>query len=91
MRVFDRFLEIAHRRAVRQHDMDIDREPLGMEALGIGHAVRAIKRVVRRLGVEHGAAIGLDHLAPGDEQVLDIIALDAAATDFDFDLGGGAG
>ena len=38
-------------------------EPLGMEPLRIGDAVRAVERVVRRLGVEHHAPVGLDHVA----------------------------
>jgi hypothetical protein len=64
--LLDRFRQVADRRTVGQHHVDIDPQPLGMETLGIGHAVRAIKRVVRGLGMEHHAPLGLDHVASGD-------------------------
>ena len=87
MRVLHCLRDIADRRAIRQHDMDIDPKPLGMQALGIGDAVRPIERIMRWLGMQHHAAIGLDHVARGDQQLVNIVAFDPPSANIDFDLG----
>ena len=85
VRVLHRLGEIAHRRAVSQHHVDIDPEPLGMKPARIGDAMRPVERVMRRLGMEHGAAVGLDHVLRLDQQRLDILVLDPPSADLDID------
>ena len=91
MRVLDRLAQVAHRRPVGEHRVDIDPEPLGVEALGIGDAFRPVEEIARRLGVEHHPPVGLERVAPGGEQLLDVLLLDPAPADLDLDLADPAG
>ena len=91
MGVLHRLGDIAHRRALGQHHVDIDAEPLGMEAARIGDPVRAVEEIARRLRVEHHAPVGLDAGLRADQQVLDVLVLDPPAADLDLDRGDLAG
>ena len=91
MGVLHRLGHVADRRAIGQQHVDIHPQPLGMEPARIGHAMRAIQRVVRGLGVQHHPALGRDRLARGGEQVGDVVVLDAPPADIDLDLRGLAG
>ena len=86
MRVLHRLGEIAYRRAIGQHHMDIDAQPLGMQPTRIGDAMRAIQRVMRGLCVQHHATLGLDHFARSQQQVKDVVILDPAPADFNLNL-----
>ena len=87
MRGLHRFDQIADGRTFGQRDMDIDPERLGMEALGIGDAMRPVERVMRRLRMQHHASVGVQVVARGIEQVLDVVFLDPAPADGDLDTG----
>ena len=86
MGVLHGFGDVAHRRAIGQHDVDVHAEAFGMEAQRLGHAVGAVQRVVRRLGVQHHAPVRADHVTPGHQQVIDVILFDPPAADFHFHL-----
>ena len=91
VRVLDRLGNVADRRAIGQHDVNIDPQPLRMEPLGIGHAVGPVERVMCGLGVEHHPPIGLDHLARRNQQMFNIIGLDPPPAYINFDLRDPAG
>ena len=91
MRILHRFGDIADRRAIGEHDVDIDAQPLGMQPLGIGNAIGPVERIMRRLGMQHRAPVGLDDIARSIEQLIDIVALDPPPADIDLDLGNLAG
>jgi len=61
-------------------------EPFGVEPFRIGNAMRPIKCVMRWLRVQYHAPIGLDRVASRQQEVLDILFLDASAADIDFYL-----
>ena len=70
--------------------LDVDPQSFRMEALGVGDIVGAVERVMRRLCVEHHAAIGLDVVARRDQQMFDVLFFDPASSDLDFDFGDAA-
>jgi hypothetical protein len=61
-----------------------------MEALRIGDPMRAVERVMRRLGMEDHPPVRLDVIACRVKQVLDIVVLDPPPADGDLDAGDAA-
>ena len=91
MGALHRFQQIADRRAIGQHDVDIDAEPFGMQPLGTGDAMHPVQRVMGRLGMQHLAPVGLDIVPGGKEKMFDVLVLDPPSADIDLDLGDLAG
>ena len=85
-----RFHKVAYWRTVGEHNVDINTKPLRMKPARVCNAMRAIKRVMRRDRVKHTAAIGMDHLARFEKEMFDILFLDPAPANVDFNLGNGA-
>ena len=85
MRLADRGLKIPDRRAVGHDDMDVDAEPVGVEADRVLDPGQPVERVERGLRVQDHAAFGVDARAASGEQVVDIFPFDAVAAEFAFD------
>ena len=67
--------------------MDVDAQLVGMEAERLLDAAHVVERVERRLRVQHHPPLGIDRVAPGVEQVVDVALLDAVTAQLDLDRG----
>ena len=90
MRHLHRLDQVLDRRAFGQGNVDIDAQRFGMEALRIGDPMRAVERVMRRLGMEDHPPVRLDVIACRIKQMLDIVVLDPPPADGDLDAGDAA-
>ena len=58
-------VDIAHRRLVGEHDMDIDAQPVGVQPDRVWHAANPIQRIERRLDMQRHLAASVDIGAAG--------------------------
>ena len=65
--------------------MNIHAKTIGVQAFRFLDAVEAVERVQRRLGVQNHLALGIDTVASGIEQQIDIFLFDPVAAEFGFD------
>ncbi len=70
-------VEVGERRAIRQHDVDIDAQQVRMHAERLFHRYLAIDGEAGWLGMEDDPPIGIDALLTGREKIVDVGLLDA--------------
>src|SRR3546814_6606481 len=80
-------IEIAKGAAIRQYDMNVHAQPVGMKAKRLPHARQSIQRIKRWLSVQHHAPIGIDAVAARFQQIINVLLLNAMAAQFHFDAG----
>ncbi len=67
--------------------MDVDAQPVGVQPARVADVGQPVDRVERRLRVQHHPPGRIDRLAPGGEQLVDILLLDPVAAQLDLDRG----
>src|SRR3546814_6556825 len=68
-------IEIAKGAAIRQYDMNVHAQPVGMKAKRLPHARQSIQRIKRWLSVQHHALIGIDAVAARFQQIINVLLL----------------
>jgi hypothetical protein len=67
--------------------VNVDRQLVGVEPERLLHALQVVERVQRRQCVQDHAAAAVHVLLADSEQLIDILLLDPAPADLDFDTG----
>src|SRR5512133_1495225 len=87
MRLANYRIDVAQRRRLRGHYVDVDAKAAGVKSDWLLDAVGAIDRVERRVCVEDDLTIAVDRCLARSHQLVDVGLLNGMAAKFDLDIG----